>query len=205
MKKLFVVIVALSSSLAFAQGKDAAKDKPAAAAAAPAKDAGKGADKAAAAPAPGAGMAQAGPWARKPKDEKAVKKEIEAFFKEEEELMKKGDFDATLVRYDFPVFMATDDAKGTVESKYYSRDEYVAMMKPMMANMPKDMKMTHKPNVVVLSDSLASVTDDFTMTIGKEKLSGKNHALLVKVGGKWKWKSMTEAGWGGMNDSAPAK
>ncbi|HLL81040.1 MAG TPA: hypothetical protein VK420_00255 [Longimicrobium sp.] len=202
MKKLFVVIVALScSSLAFAQGKDAAKDKPAAAAAAPAKDAGKGADKATAAPAMGA----AGPWTRKPKDEKAVKKEIDAFFKEEEELMKKGDFDASIPRYDFPVFMATDDAKGTVETKLYSRDEFVAMMKPMMESMPKDMKMTHKPNVVVLSDVLASVTDDFTMTVGKEKLSGKNHALLVKVGGKWKWKTMTEAGWGGMSGSAPAK
>ena len=94
--------------------------------------------------------------------------------------------------------LITDDAKGNPESKAYSKEEYVAMMKPMLQGMPKDTKMTHKPTIIVLSDSLAVVSDDFTMGEGKKKMSGKNGAILVKAGGGWKWKSMVEAGWGGM-------
>ena len=58
--------------------------------------------------------------------------------------------------------------------------------------------MTHKPTITVLSDSLANVVDDFTMTMGKQKITGKNASLLVKRDGQWKWKSMVEAGYGGM-------
>ena len=34
--------------------------------------------------------------------------------------------------------------------------------------------------------------------MGKQKLSGRNSSMLVKIGGAWKWKMMAEAGWGGM-------
>ena len=79
------------------------------------------------------------------------------------------------------------------------------MMKPFFENMPKDSKMTHKPTITVLSDSLANVVlDDFTMTIGKQKMSGRNAGLLVKRDGQWKWKVMVEAGWGGMKQPAAA-
>jgi len=72
------------------------------------------------------------------------------------------------------------------------------MMKPAFEHMPKDMKMTHKPTVVVLSDSLVSVTDEVTTTMGKQKMTSRNAGLLVKRDGQWKWKAMVEAGWGGM-------
>jgi uncharacterized protein (TIGR02246 family) len=139
-----------------------------------------------------------GPVARKPTNEKATKKEIEDFFKKVEEAGKKGDMETMTSMVDFPVFMATDDMKGVPETKQYSREEYVAMMKPFFENMPKDMKTTHKPTITVLSDSLANVVDDFTMTMGKQKFTGKNASLLVKRDGQWKWKAMVEAGYGGM-------
>lgn len=145
-------------------------------------------------------MSKMGPGARKPTNEAKTKKEISDFFKKQEELHKKGDMEGMLSAIDFPVFMLTDDLKGVPESKLYSREEYTAMMKPMFENMPKDMKLTHKPTPVVLSDSLVSVTDDFTMTMGKQKVSGRNAGLLVKVDGQWKWKAMVEAGWGGMHE-----
>ncbi len=154
------------------------------------------------APAGGMDMTKMGPGARKPTNEKQTKKEIADFFKQLEEAEKKGDMEASLAAVDFPVFMLTDDLKGVPESKLYTREEYVAMMKPMYENMPKDMKVTHKPTVVVLSDSLAAVTDEFTMTVGKQKVSGRNASLLVKVNGQWKWKSMIEAGWGGMGEGS---
>lgn len=151
---------------------------------------------------PAMDMTKMGPAARKVTNEKQTKKEITEFFKQLEAAEKKGDMEASMAAIDFPVFMLTDDLKGVPESKLYTREEYVAMMKPMYENMPKDMKMTHKPTIVVLSDSLASVTDDFTMTVGKQKVSGRNASLLVKVDGQWKWKSMVEAGWGGMSEGS---
>jgi hypothetical protein len=147
-------------------------------------------------------LAKAGPWTRKPTDEKKLKKELEAFFKEEDALATRGDREAMLARIDFPVFMVTDDQKGTAETRSYTREQYLATMKPFYDNMPKDVKYTHKPTFTVLSDSLADVTDEFTMTTGKQKLAGRNQSLVIKVDGQWKWKVMTEAGWGGVGEQA---
>ena len=140
-----------------------------------------------------------GPNARKPTNPDKTRAEIKAFYAEEEKLAQKGDFDATLSRIDFPVYMATDDLKGVPEAKEFTREEYVAMMKPFWEHMPKDMRTTHKPNVTVFSDSLVAVIDDFSMTTGKQKVTGKNLSFLVKRDGQWKWKMMAEPGWGGMS------
>jgi hypothetical protein len=158
------------------------------------------------APATGApDMTKMGPWTRKSKNEKQVKKEILDLFKQEDELAKKADFEGHLALIDFPVFMTTDDANGVPEADTWNKERYTAQMKPFWENMPKEMKVTHKPTIVVLSDSLATVTDDFTMTMGKQKLSGRNAGLLVKRDGKWMRKSFVEAGWGGMKtpETAP--
>jgi hypothetical protein len=85
-----------------------------------------------------------------------------------------------------------------VSSRAASRDEYLAEMKPFWDTMPADLKTKHKYTISVLSDSLASVVDDFTMTMGKVKVSGRSAATLVKVGGAWKWKTKAEAGWADM-------
>ena len=161
-------------------------------------------DKPAAAAVPAAGapdMTKMGPWTRKPTAEKQTKKEIMDFIAQMDALCQKGEFEGMINKVDFPVYMITDDAKGTPEDKAMNRQQYTAMMKPFFENKPKDMKVTHKPNIVVLSDSLVNVTDEFTMTMGGTKMSGRSASLLVKRDGEWKWKSMTEAGWGGM--SAP--
>jgi hypothetical protein len=143
-------------------------------------------------------MSKMGPWSRKPTNEKQTKKEITDFIKAADEQAKKGDFQAALGQVDFPVYMMTDDAKGAIEAAPWSQDKYTEMMKPFWETMPKDTKTTHKPTIVVLSDNMAALTDDFTMTMGKQKMSGRNSGLLVKIGTQWKWKVMAEAGWGGM-------
>ncbi len=148
--------------------------------------------------APAMDLTKMGPGARKPTNEQQTKKEIQAFFKQMEEIEKKRDFEAMIAMHDFPVYMATDDLKGVPEGKEYSREEYTAMMKPFYETMPKDLKVTHKPTISVLSDSLVSVIDDFTMTQGKQKITGRNTSLLVKRDGQWKWKTLIEAGYGGM-------
>lgn len=153
-----------------------------------------------------ADLTKVGPGARKVTDEKKTKKELEAFFKAVDEADKKGDFDAAVAAIDFPIYMATDDLKGVPEAATYSKEAYVAMMKPMLEGMPKDLVITHKRTFAVLSDSLANVVDEWTQTVGKVKTTGKNATLVVKVGGAWKLKSMVEAGWGGPPPAAaPAK
>lgn len=147
---------------------------------------------------PAMDLSKMGSAGRKPKDEKAVKREIDAFLKEEIELEKRGDFEAMLPRLDFPLFMVTDDSKGVVTSRSYSQQEYVAEMKPWYEQMPKELRMTHKFTVRVLSEALATVEDEHTTVLGKQKVSGRSEALLIKRDGKWKWKSMVEAGWGEM-------
>lgn len=150
-----------------------------------------------------ADMSKMGPWSRKPTNEGQLKKEINDFIKKEDEIAKSGDFNAMLARIDFPIYMATDSASGKTEASEYSKEKYSAMMKPMMENAPKDMKINHKPTITVMSDNMALVSDDFTMTVGKEKFAGKSAGLLVKKDGAWMWKMMSEAGWGGMDMKQP--
>jgi hypothetical protein len=188
-KSIFAFLAAsLIAGSAFAQAPAGKAAPPAAPAAAPA----------------GPDMSKMGPWSRKPADEGAVKKEVAAFFKAQDENEKKMDMNAMLDAIDFPVTMMTDDSKGVPKVEAWSRDQYEAMMKGMMAGMPKDMKVTHNPTVTVLSDSLVNVTDNFTMSMGKVKMSGRNLSVLVKRDGKWKWKVMGEAGWGDMPSPAAA-
>jgi hypothetical protein len=102
-----------------------------------------------------------------------------------------------IANIDFPVTMMTDDAKGVPKVEQWNKAQYEAMMKGM-GDMPKDMKTTYKHSVTALSDSLVNVTTDFTMTMGKNKMSGRSMGVLVKRDGKWMWKMMGEAGWGDM-------
>ena len=139
-------------------------------------------------------MSEMGPWTRKPNEAK-TRKEIEAFIKEQDAITKRRDFDAELARADFPVFMATDDSKGVRKTGTYDRQMYTEMMKPMF-EMAADAQITHRPNITVLSDSLAAFTDDYTAAMGGKKYNGRLAGLLVKVDGQWKWKAIYEAGWG---------
>jgi hypothetical protein len=143
-------------------------------------------------------MSKMGPWTRAPKDEKQTKKEINELYKQSDALMQAGDQAGMLAMIDFPVFMMTDDSKGVPTGELWSQEKYIQVMKPFWENQPKDSKMTHKLAITVLSDSLADVIDDFSMTEGRHRHSGTNTNVLVKRDGRWKWKVMVEAGWGDM-------
>ena len=155
-------------------------------------------------PAAAPDMSKMGPWSRKPTDVKKTTKEIMDFFQMQGDIAKKGDFAGQLATVDFPVYMVSDDAQGVPTASLWSVEKYTMVMKGSFDGPQKESKITHKPTVVVLSDSLVSVTDAFTMMMGKDKVSGVNLSVLVKRDGAWKWKVMGEAGWGGMA-SAEAK
>ncbi|WP_143177229.1 hypothetical protein [Cystobacter ferrugineus] len=109
--------------------------------------------------------------------------------------MRKSDVRAKISRIDFPILMATDDSKGKVKSGTYDQQQYMEMMRPTFET-TEDSQISHKPNITVLSDSLATFTDDYSVTRGGKKYNGRMAGLLVKVDGQWKWKAMYEAGFG---------
>ena len=125
-------------------------------------------------------LTKVGPWTRKPTKEGQIRKEVAELLKMDEQAMKKGDFEECLSRVDFPVHMVTDDAQGVPSDKLVERPAYEAMMRPFFENRPKDLEISHKPTVTVLSDSLVNVTDDFTMRHGGRKFTGKSAGIAVK-------------------------
>jgi hypothetical protein len=139
----------------------------------------------------------AGWVARKVTNEAKTRKEIQAYISEMDRVSRKGDVDAAMALIDFPVLMVTDNAKGEVMAGQFDQEQWKQLMGPMYEKpMPKEMRVQHKPTITPLTDSLASVTDDWSMTVSGKRMTGRSHLLLVKVDGKWRAKSMVEGGWG---------
>lgn len=131
------------------------------------------------------------------------KQEITALLKAMESAARTGDLDAAVALVDFPVMMMTDDSKGEAMGEPWSREEWLEVMKPFYEKPMKDMKITHKPNVFLVSDSLASVDDVSTMTMGGKTIRSRNSMFLIRRDGKWRVKGMAEGGWGDMMAQAP--
>jgi uncharacterized protein (TIGR02246 family) len=134
----------------------------------------------------------------KVKNEAKDKQEIQALLKTMESAGKTGDLDAAAALVDFPVMMMTDDSKGQAKGEAWDRDKWTEVMRPFYANPMKDMKVTHKPTVFLLSDSLASVDDVCTMSHGGKTITSRSSMLVTRTDGKWRVKAMAEGGWGDM-------
>jgi hypothetical protein len=140
---------------------------------------------------------------RKVTAEQKDKKEIAALFKAMHEAGKAGDLNAAAALVDFPVLMVTDDSKGEASAESWTKEHWMEVMAPFYKPMP-GMKMTDKPTIFLLTDSLASVDNQWTMTMGNKKTTGRSASLLVRKDGQWRIKSMAEGGWGDMMKEKPA-
>ncbi|MFL5301690.1 MAG: hypothetical protein ACJ79R_15245 [Anaeromyxobacteraceae bacterium] len=134
---------------------------------------------------------------RKVQNEAKDKKDIQALLRAFDAAGKKGDLDAAVALVDFPVLMVTDDSKGRAMAESWTKEKWTEVMKPFYKPMP-DMKVEHRPTVFVMTDSLATVSDVATTTMGSRKVTSRSSLLLVRVDGSWRVKSMTEGGWGDM-------
>lgn len=130
--------------------------------------------------------------------------EVVGVFQRMEQAGKKGDLEAATALVDFPVLMATDDSKGEVHAEAWSREQWTAAMKPFYEK-PMNMQVKHKPTIWILTDSLATVVDQATFTMGGKTVKTRSSTLLVKKGGEWKIKSMVEGGWGDSMNAGIAK
>lgn len=144
-------------------------------------------------------MTKMGPMAKTVTNEAATQKELAEWFKKNEALGMKCDVEGMADMIDFPVIMMSDNMAGKFGMMQLDRAQWIAMMKPFMdPDAMKDMKMTSKYKCFLMSDDLASCEGALSMTIGKEKAKFNNHVILTRVDGKWKGKTMMEAGWGDM-------
>jgi Domain of unknown function (DUF4440) len=146
---------------------------------------------------PGQGDPMASWRPPKVRAEQKDKKEILAVFGKMEAAEKRADLEAASALVDFPVLMVTDDSKGEAQAGAWTKEQWTEVMKPFYAK-PMDARMTHKPSVFVVTDSLATATDAWTMTMGGKTTSGRSSTVLVRKGGAWKIKAMMEGGWGDM-------
>jgi ketosteroid isomerase-like protein len=161
-------------------------------------------DKAPAAAAGAPDMTKFGPMVHQPKNEKADKKELDEFFKAWQAAGQKGDVTALADMMAFPALMQSSGTKG-FDQMPMTKEQWVGMMTPMMEHMkdmPKDTKMSMKATCVMMDDDLASCEGEHSMTSAKMKGKFNAQTIMVRVDGKWKVKSMLEAGWGDMPQSA---
>lgn len=140
---------------------------------------------------------------RKVTREQQDKKEILAVCKAMHAAAQSGDLDAAVALVDFPVLMVTDDSKGEATSDSWTREKWMEVMAPFYKPMP-GVKVTEKPTIFVLTDSLASLDNQWTMTAGNKKTTGRSSMILVRKAGEWRVKSMVEGGWGDMMKEKPA-
>jgi hypothetical protein len=127
---------------------------------------------------------------------KEDKKGLDAMFKEMEAAWKAGDVNAAAALTDFPVYMVTDDSQGKVYTDMWDRAKYVQTMGDAMKNMPKDMMPKTTRKYTFLTDTMAMVTEDHTMTMGGKKMQTRTACLAINKDGKWMLKSSVEGGWG---------
>ena len=139
----------------------------------------------------------------KVKNEAKDKKEIQAVLRAMDSAATTGDLEAAAALVDFPVTMITDDSKGEAMGEAWNREQWTQVMKPFYDKPMKGMKVTHKPTIFLLSDSLASVDDVCTMTQGGKTVTSRNSAFLIRRDGKWRVKAMAEGGWGDVVAAPP--
>lgn len=123
------------------------------------------------------------------------RQEILALFQKMEQAGKQADLDAAAALVDFPVLMVTDDSKGEAYGEPWTREQWIQAMRPFYEK-PMDMQIQHKPTISVLTDSLATVVDRATFTMGGKTITTRSSTLLVRKGGQWKIKALVEGGWG---------
>lgn len=131
------------------------------------------------------------------------RKEVLALIQAMDDAGKKGDLAAAAALVDFPVLMVSDDKNGQAHGVEWSREQWTQTMEPFYKQ-PMQGKVTHKPSIFFASDSLATLNDVTTMTMGKRSMTSRNTTVLVRKDGKWLVKVMMEGGWGDMMAAPPA-
>ena len=152
-------------------------------------------------PAAERGGAEAGAlpgWApRVPEREEQDRREVEALLAALEQADAAGSAEAVAALLEFPLLMVTDDRRGVAVATTWSRQRWIEAMGPISGPLP-GVEVRHRASIFVLSDALAVVCDDQTVTRRGRSLPGRAALVVVRTSAGWRVKAILEAGWGEM-------
>ncbi len=126
----------------------------------------------------------------------AQRKEVEAWFAKYDELALKNDVEGMAAQARFPLYAISHDSKGQVHTEVWKKEEFLQIMKDVMASTPKDLEIRTERTPYFLSDDLIVVATRATVKSAGKSNVFKYADVLVKDGGVWKFQTMVQAGWG---------
>lgn len=122
---------------------------------------------------------------------------IEALFVAAGDAWQKKDMQGLMRLYDLPVYAGTDNAAGAYQAAECDGEQLRAILTAMMQAERKDESRTQRRTPHFLSDSMAMVLVETSVTRNGEALGSYTSAILViKNGGQWRFKSGVAAGHG---------
>ncbi|MBY8871134.1 hypothetical protein K7640_04655 [Micromonospora sp. PLK6-60] len=122
--------------------------------------------------------------------------ELDAWFRDYDALAEAGDVAATADLAMFPLNAVTDDAAGEGSARQLDRAAYLEMMGGVLSG-GGDLTMESRRTPYFLTRSLVVVFTDAEFTVDGVKQRVRYADLLVRSGGKWRFQTMVQGGWGG--------
>ncbi|WP_082860369.1 hypothetical protein [Alloactinosynnema sp. L-07] len=96
----------------------------------------------------------------------------------------------------FPMNLATDVSGGHAAVTQWNREQYVAAMAEVMGGGTAELEMTSERTPHFLTENLAVVVSEATMTVGGEVQRMTYADLMVRTADGWAFQSMIQGGWG---------
>ena len=122
---------------------------------------------------------------------------IQALFTAAAGLWRKEDMQALMTLYDLPIYAGTDNAAGAYQAAECDGEQLCAILTATMEAERKDVSRTERRTPHFLSDSIAMVLVETSVTRNGDTLGSYTSAILViKKGRLWRFKSGIEAGHG---------
>ena len=122
---------------------------------------------------------------------------IEALFVAAADAWRKEDMQTLMTLYDLPIYAGTDNAAGAYQAAECDDEQLRAILTATMQAEPTDVSRTERRIPHFLSDSVAMVLVETSVTRNGDALGSYTSAILViKTGGLWRFKSGVEAGHG---------
>jgi hypothetical protein len=122
---------------------------------------------------------------------------IETLFKAAADAWRKEDVQALMTLYDLPIYAGTDNAAGAYQAALCDDEQLRAILTALMRGERKDVSRAERRTPHFLSDSMAMVLVETSVTRNGDALGSYTSAILViKKGGVWRFKSGVAAGHG---------
>ncbi|WP_243706306.1 hypothetical protein [Micromonospora sp. KC721] len=122
--------------------------------------------------------------------------ELDEWFRHYDALAEAGDVAGAADLAMFPLNTVTDDAAGEGSARQLDRAAYLEMMGGLLTG-GGDLKMESRRTPYFLTPSLVVVFTEAEFTIDGERQRVRYADLLVRSGGRWRFQTMVQGGWGG--------